>query len=458
MVTLFQTDKTYKLTDVKAAMIQQLRLLPRIISSTGDPLNIFRYEIPCEPIDLLTWLHNQKISQKIYWSNRDGQFEMAGIGIAESIDEHTVSDCAKLFEYMEDRLASDNPNLRFYGGFSFHDILTSDEWRPYQHCRFIIPQFELFQAQGQTKFAFNIPVHDITPEHINVLILILKEIDFSPTTTYRSAPVVQSREDIPDRQEWDTIFQAVKNNFDKIVLARKSTFKFDKAINPVALLKHLKDQTNNCYHFCFQVDDYKGFLGASPERLYRKDNKEIESEAIAGTNARGQNTIDDEKLEAELLNSKKNALEHKYVVDAITEALDNLCASLKVDDTFSLLKLQEGQHLITRFFGQLKDNVTNHDILTALHPTPAVAGSPTENVLQALKKVEPFDRGWYAGPFGYVGYDSSEFAVAIRSGLVDYNHLSLFAGAGIVEGSDAASEWNEIEAKISNFIKVFDKS
>ena len=156
------------------------------------------------------------------------------------------------------------------------------------------------------------------------------------------------------------------------------------------------------------------------------------------------------------MNSSKDAKEHKYVVDTIHAALQPLCTSINPDDTFSLRKLKGTQHLITHFTGELDQKVFDHQILSSLHPTPAVAGYPIQPAIESIFQLEPFNRGWYAGPVGYVGYSETEFAVAIRCGLVQQNHLSLYAGAGIVSGSTVNEEWNEIENKIHNFIKVFE--
>jgi len=183
----------------------------------------------------------------------------------------------------------------------------------------------------------------------------------------------------------------------------------------------------------------------------------IETEAVAGTIPRGTSHEEDAALERKLMNCSKNALEHRYVVDAIRETLDELCSGVKVDPKARLVKLEGGQHLVTRFEGTLRDKVSDDRIVARLHPTPAVAGCPPEEVLRAIGEIESFDRGWYAGPVGYVGYNESEFAVAIRSALVNHDKLSLYAGAGIVEGSTAQGEWKEIETKIGNFIEVFNK-
>jgi menaquinone-specific isochorismate synthase len=99
--------------------------------------------------------------------------------------------------------------------------------------------------------------------------------------------------------------------------------------------------------------------------------------------------------------------------------------------------------------------VTDAEVLLALHPTPAVGGYPRREALEEIRALEPFDRGWYAGPVGWIGAEGSEFAVGIRSGLVRGNSLALFSGAGIVAGSVPEDEWAEIEQKIGGFVRVF---
>jgi menaquinone-specific isochorismate synthase len=121
----------------------------------------------------------------------------------------------------------------------------------------------------------------------------------------------------------------------------------------------------------------------------------------------------------------------------------------------TILKLNQVQHLYTQCQGILKPDLTDADILPKLHPTPAVGGFPRTQALQLIEELEPFARGWYAAPVGWVGFDCAEFAVAIRSGLVDLDRLLLFAGAGIVIGSQPEAEWAEIENKIRHFTELF---
>jgi menaquinone-specific isochorismate synthase len=385
---------------------------------------------------------------------------MGGIGIADEIKGDHRIDYQELFRYMKERLSNDNPHLRYYGGMRFDPFSSCKEWQAFGTYQFMIPQFELFRSNGQMIFAFNIAVDTISTKNIEDTISILNQIDFSPTTTYRPPPKVLGRNDFPDKKAWDFTFARVLNDihnrqFEKIVLARKSAFKFDVALRSSALMKHLKDRTPNCFHFIFQPSQEFALLGASPERLYKKEKQNIWSEAIAGTRPRGRDDLHDLELENELLNSNKDADEHRIVVEMIHEALAPLCHTLTSENTFNLQKLNGSQHLITRLEGALKDTVSDDQLLECLHPTPAVGGWPTLEAIKAIKTHESFDRGWYAGPIGYVGNETSEFAVAIRSGLIDRDQLSLYAGAGIVSGSSSDSEWDEIENKISKFIDVF---
>ena len=458
MLTLFRSDTVHSLDEIKGLMGEQIRQLPAKVSSVGECPTILRYELRCEPIDILAWLHNQKTNTKIYWSDRKAQFETGGLGIADGLKGNGPVDHKELFDYMEDRLSADNPRLRYYGGMNFDHSYCDEQWQEFGAYQFIVPQFELYRAHKLTMFAFNISVNEVNAENIETILSTLQQLDFSPQTAYRKVPKVVKRTDQPDQKNWNIMFNEINEHkeCEKIVLARKSVFNFDVALRSDALLKHLKDRTPDCYHFCFQFSTNCAFLGATPERLYKRDQRTIKSEAIAGTRPRGKDPTEDKEYEHQLLNSPKDSNEHQYVVNAISAALTPFCTTLQSEDRFNLRKLKGSQHLVTRFDGTLKQEISDWNILEALHPTPAVAGCPTKEAIHTIGKLEPFGRGWYAGPVGYVGFDQSEFAVAIRCGLVEGDQLSLYAGAGIVSGSTEEDEWNEIENKISNFIKVFE--
>jgi len=210
-----------------------------------------------------------------------------------------------------------------------------------------------------------------------------------------------------------------------------------------------------CFHFSFQPSASAGaFLGASPELLYRRMGARLESEAVAGTRPRSLDAAEDERLESQLLKLSKEQLEHRLVVEALEQTFRSLCVDYACDEKPGVLKLSRVQHLRTAVSGTLRGAVDDAAILEAFHPTPATCGAPVADALRFISDHENFDRGWYAGPFGCVSKDSTEFAVAIRSMLAKGSQVEVFAGAGIVEGSDPEREWFELEDKISGVLNV----
>ena len=158
----------------------------------------------------------------------------------------------------------------------------------------------------------------------------------------------------------------------------------------------------------------------------------------------------------ELLSSQKDQLEHQIVRKSIRQQLHRCLEpdSLSVSNKPKLMPLSKTQHLCSVVQATLHDSVSDGQLIERLHPTPAVGGYPTGNALSEISRLEPFDRGWYAAPVGWVSRDAAEFAVAIRSGLLRGDELSLYSGAGIVPGSDADEEWDEVEHKLVNFMNI----
>ena len=195
-------------------------------------------------------------------------------------------------------------------------------------------------------------------------------------------------------------------------------------------------------------------MGTTPERLFKLEGRDITSEVIAGTRPRSENVETDRAYSEALLHSEKDQREHDIVRKAMRQKLHLLCDHLEIQDDAELLLLERKQHLISRISGRLAKGKNGADLLTSLHPTPAVGGYPRENALREIRRLEPFSRGWYASPVGWVSENACEFAVAIRSGLVQDSKVSVYSGAGIVAGSDPREEWQEIENKISDFVKV----
>ncbi len=192
------------------------------------------------------------------------------------------------------------------------------------------------------------------------------------------------------------------------------------------------------------------FLGASPELLVSRQGRRVRSHPLAGTVARSGDPTADAALTGRLLDSAKEREEHRLVVDEVAAGLRPVCRALDVPEMPSIVALRNVSHLGTLIEGELEgDEVTALDLVRRLHPTPAVAGTPTAAAVSYLQGVEGFDRGCYAGPVGWMdSRGDGEWAVAVRSAEVHGNTARLFAGVGVVGDSDPAAELAETQLKL----------
>ncbi|WP_373538457.1 isochorismate synthase MenF [Chamaesiphon sp.] len=444
---------------------------------------ILRVEVQIATLEPLNWLARQTADVKTYWSDRQGGFAMAGVGVLNAIAGDIPIDYPTIFGQLRQNLSPLFPQVRYYGGIGFSQQQAIDpSWKLFGNYRFIVPRFELWTDGIDTFFACNFccnwvgdlggerldaPRDRIAHQALSAILAELNQLDFAQpeidsgaVAEDSSQPLLCERVDRPTQLDWHRNIDLALAKFadlklDKIVLARQSTLTFTTDLQPQSLLRSLKPHNLHTYHFCFQIDPTTAFIGTSPERLYYRQDRVLKTEAIAGTRQRGASAGIDRQLSDNLLNSAKDIHEHQLVVNNLQTTLDRLCDRVSIDRQLTILKLNKVQHLYTQCHGILKPDLTDAEILPQLHPTPAVGGVPRPQALKLIQDLEPFVRGWYAAPVGWVGYDDTEFAVAIRSGLVDRDRLLLFAGAGIVRGSQSAEEWDEIENKIRHFTDLF---
>lgn len=418
---------------------------------------IVRIRIPLPEIEPLHWLRIQPFDAKIYWAGRDDSLLAAGAGIAEQIEGTTDPPFPGALREVRDRLTPDDRNLRYYGGFRFRRSRPGEElWSSLGGYRFVLPRFELRTRDDEQILIVNwVPERD-ADRHLAHLLEEIDRLRFPTDGDRSSIPLARAIEHRPDRDAWDrsidTVLETLRSSdLEKAVLARRSSLHLAGAPEPAALLARLRRTTPQCFHFLVQPDADTAFVGASPERLYRRRGRSIESEAVAGTRPRGDSADRDRELRRELLTSAKDRSEHYYVRRHLERSADHLCEEYHLDEDLSVMSLATKHHLFSRLSGRLRPERRDEQILAHLHPTPAVAGYPTESALRLIQRLEPFDRGWYAGPVGWVGADAAEFAVSIRSALLRGDRLHLYAGAGIVERSVGADEWNELDQKIEDF-------
>jgi len=241
----------------------------------------------------------------------------------------------------------------------------------------------------------------------------------------------------------------VAGDLDKVVLARDLVATTSAEVDQRVLLRRLADRYPSCWTFA--VD---GLVGATPELLVRRAGDAVLSRVLAGTVGRlGDDAADGEPADA-LLGSEKDLEEHELAVHSVAAVLARHCDRLDVPEQPTVLRLRNVQHLATDVTGHLADGSGVLDLAGALHPTAAVCGTPTDVAMQVIRELEGMDRGRYAGPVGWMGADGDgEFGIALRCAEVDGRRLRLFAGCGIVAGSDADAELAEAQAK---FVPVRD--
>lgn len=456
------THPALSFSQIKEDLLNNLEKLLQNEHIRNTSQKIIRLEFPCENINCLQWLNQQSDENKIYWSDRNNKFEIAGLGFADKYSGNETIDFKKLFDLLQQKLTDNQTYLRYYGGISFDNCSQNAEWKSFGSYNFTIPQFEIFKVKTKSFFALNITKNNLNKTAITKYLNQLKKISFSNAAFNEELPKALTFTDTPNKDQWDKTFQHVTRSlasktYEKIVLAKKTHITCADDVNALTLLSQLKEHTPNCFHYYFQPTAQTAFLGASPEQLFKRQGLKIESEAIAGTRPRGKTKEEDALFKDQLLNSNKDALEHKIVIDMILNTLNNFCSSLQSHNEFSILRISSLHHLMTRINGDLKKNTETSQILSSLHPTPAVGGFPTKEALAAIRELEHFDRGWYTGSIGFLGHDHAEFAVAIRCALVKGKNIDLYTGAGIVDGSTTEDEWNEIENKNNIFYKIFNK-
>ncbi|MEN9351711.1 MAG: hypothetical protein RL455_652, partial [Actinomycetota bacterium] len=252
------------------------------------------------------------------------------------------------------------------------------------------------------------------------------------------------------RTQVGSAIDAIKSGkLEKVVLARDISASSKSEINVRGLLQRLEIEYPSTW--IFLVD---GLIGATPELLVRLSKSLVTSRVLAGTIRKTGNEDRDLTLAASLAKSSKDLEEHEYAVRSVADALAPFCSSTNVPESPFVLHLSNVMHLATDVTGVLNDSAKQADIFTLiekLHPSAAVCGTPTEEAKQLIKKLEQMNRGRYAGPVGWIdAHNDGEVAIALRCGQLSSNRkmIRIFAGCGIVAGSDPVNEFAESQAKL----------
>ena len=260
---------------------------------------------------------------------------------------------------------------------------------------------------------------------------------------------IQSLEYNPTFSEWDQMIDVFKeSDLKKIVLSRLTTAQIIKRSSPLNLLMPLLSLSGSL--FAYFTDPETLFFGLTPEHLFRRENNHFYSEALAGTRPSGP------LFTEELKKSIKELEEFNYVSNYIESHLEKICAT-KSASQLQIKKTPLVQHLHMTYEGVLHPNFSDLDFVNSFHPTPALCGSPKDEALSWILANEPYHRGLYGSPLGWVGKNSSEFVVAIRSCLIEDEKAYFFAGSGILKESEATDEWEELNKKQQLMRSLFDQ-
>ena len=269
-----------------------------------------------------------------------------------------------------------------------------------------------------------------------------------PKITWRNSDVDSWKEKVRT-----AVTEIQEDSLDKVVLAREIIADADAAVDPRSVLRKLAKEYPGTW-----VYSNNGLVGATPELLIRLNNSMVVSRVLAGTISKTGDDDKDLALAASLARSSKDLEEHEYAVRSVADALSPFCSSTNVPDAPFVLHLSNVMHLATDVTGAIKDGHKVIDIfalLSKLHPSAAVCGTPTAIASQLIKRIEGINRRRYAGPIGWVdAKGEGEQGIALRCGFIDGREIHAYAGCGIVAGSDAAREVAESQAKFLPIINA----
>ena len=274
---------------------------------------------------------------------------------------------------------------------------------------------------------------------------------------------LHNKEDF-DRTIWESMIENALENIDrgllsKVVLARTQDLRFNEFIDPVDIVNKLWKANPGSHVFLIRTSRDSCFLGAAPEIVTDVSKGQFQATAVAGTAGRGHDKKEQQTLAESLLGSTKDGIEHCITRDDILTRLGTLVDDVDAQVSPHVLTLGEMQHLETEIKAKLREGIDAIQVLQTLHPTPAVCGLPRQKALDFIEREEPFERGWYAGPVGWFDTDGDAmFVPALRCAVVTGKDWRLFAGAGIVAGSDATSEWEETGVKFTPVTKALSEN
>jgi menaquinone-specific isochorismate synthase len=428
-------------------------------------------------IDPLATLQRFALPQQrtFYWENQQENSAIAGW---DSCQEKTITTPNRLEKTQSfinqyrnkiietGEISCPEVGVKFLTSFTFFPFSSSNS--PFPAATIFIPKWQVTRTENSCFLTYNFTLSAQTnPARIEGEIQArIEEIEQQsqslisfpfPFFSQPSKPL-HKREIAQKNQFKKAVTSALKDirdkDLSKVVLSHHLDVISKLRFDPFLSLHYLRQKHPACYIFCVGNDQGSTFIGATPERLFSLRKQRLVSDALAGSAPRGKSAIADQKFAQTLLNSEKERREHQAVSNYISQQLIALGLTPQRSRR-QLLKLNNIQHLWTLIQADVPSEIQPLDIIAQLHPTPAVAGVPSAIALEKIRDYETFDRGLYAAPIGWLDlHGNAEFMVGIRSAMIHKNHARLYAGAGIVAGSNPDKELAEVQLKLQAMLKA----
>ncbi|MEO7034852.1 MAG: isochorismate synthase [Polyangiaceae bacterium] len=441
--------------DREALLERIARDLGRLNSSA--PFVALTWPVPHVPSERLLAAENE--GDAVLWAP-PGEDEACGLGAAFTLRASGVDRFQSIQAQAQDVWQQLDPSLAdplapapcFFGGFAFQaGQAQSPLWREFGDARFVLPRLTYLKTRdgawlrlivtgkAWSGSEFRSELEQLVERALRAL--------FTPSPAAEAAREIAREEG--SAEAWAELVAQIQSEIahghaQKIVAARRLSLTLDRALSPAAVHARLREDAPESTRFAFRRGN-STFLGATPEQLIRKRGLEISTEAVAGSIS-----ADDTTAAARLLESDKDIREHEFVVREILHLLEPLTSELSAAARREVHRLRTVLHLRTPIVGKLREASHVLEVVGRLHPTPAVGGVPTRAAIDFITQHEPDERGWYTGPVGW--FDAAgdgRFVVALRSGVVSGTRADLYAGAGVVQASNAPSEFAETRWKLA---------
>jgi isochorismate synthase len=428
---------------------------------------------PIEGIDPSTAIFASRLASDRWfcWEQPDREFALATLGVAHEATSRGANrfrDLARECLGME-TVSDEPPGLPagaggvWVGGFAFHpEGGGSPPWSSLAPASLVLPELSICRSGEQTFLTVNAVVrpNDDTDEVTSRLEARFSGLRDDPMPLLDPHPTARVEiESVRPPSEFEAAVAAATERISagemsKVVLAREVLVTAAAAHDPAALFAAIREQFSSCFCFCCGTPE-AAFVGASPELLVRRSGAGVSTVALAGSTRRSSDPAVDDHLAEQLLRSDKDRREQAIVTQRIARALRPHAVWVEAAAEPEIVKVANIQHLATPIVAQLAESHSAIELAGLMHPTPAVGGEPDGLAKATIAELEQMDRGWYAGPVGWMdAAEDGEFCVALRSALLRDREARLYAGVGVVAGSDPAAELAETEIKLDALLSL----